>query len=147
MIKLVKILFVCRGNIARSQIAEALYNKLSQSHDADSAGTHVEKDGETLGQRKKRIGGSYLVDMMADHHLDVSSKQQTQLTKAMLSDYDLVINMAGKHYTPTWLAREPNYVYWKVQDPAGRSYEITERIMRQIEAKVRELIIHDKDIS
>jgi protein-tyrosine-phosphatase len=121
-------------------MAEAIYNKLTNTQDADSAGTHAEKPGETLGDRKKRIGGSYLVDLMTDKGYDVGRKVQTQLTKGMLEEYNLVINMAGKRYTPSWLSSAPNYAYWKIQDPTGRSYEITERIMIQIEAKIKEMI-------
>jgi protein-tyrosine-phosphatase len=36
-----KILFVCHANAGRSQVAKALFNKLSQ-HKAESAGTKVE---------------------------------------------------------------------------------------------------------
>ena len=41
-------------------MAQAIYNKLTKSHDADSAGTHVEFQGESLGDRKIRIGKSYV---------------------------------------------------------------------------------------
>lgn len=121
-------------------MAEAIYNKLTASTDANSAGTHVEKPGETLGDRKRRIGGSFLVDLMTDEGYGVNQKVQTQLTKEMLKDYDVVISMAGKRYTPVWLSSALNYVYWKVQDPKGRSYEITKRIMRQIEQRICQLI-------
>jgi protein-tyrosine-phosphatase len=33
-----KILFICYGNVARSQMAEAFYNKFTNSNDAKSAG-------------------------------------------------------------------------------------------------------------
>lgn len=120
-------------------MAEAIYNKLTNSQDASSAGTYAERPGETLGDRKKRIGGSYLLDLMINKGFDITDKEQTQLTKDMLASYDLVISMAGKRYTPKWLSLAPNYVYWKIQDPAGRSYEITERVMKQIEAKIEEM--------
>lgn len=47
-----KILFVCRGNVARSQMTEKIYNTLTRSHDAQSAGTQAEFEGETLADRK-----------------------------------------------------------------------------------------------
>lgn len=137
-----KVLFVCRGNVARSQMGAALYNKLTNSHDADSAGTQVGTvyENERLTDRKARIGSSFAVDVMQKHGLHPERMFQTQLTKEMLPKYDLIISMAGKRYTPAWLAKAPNYRFWKVNDPKGRGYEITEKTLQKIEAKVRELI-------
>ncbi len=135
-----KILFVCRGNVARSQMAEMIYNNLTTSNKANSAGTHVEKPGETLGQRKKRIGKSFVVDVMNDNHMSIENKKQTQLTKDMLKNYDLIIGMSAKRYTPKWLAESPNYVYWKIRDPKARGYSTTANTKLVIERKVKELI-------
>ena len=135
-----KVLFVCRGNVARSQMAEAIYNKITHSQDADSAGTHVENPGETLGERKARIGRSPVFDVMTDNGLRPDNKRQTQLTKSMVSHYDVVICMAGKKYTPKWLSNAPNYVYWKVNDPKARGYAYTDGARRRLEAKILELI-------
>ena len=38
-----KILFVCEGNMMRSQMAEAFYNELTGTRDAISAGTAAEE--------------------------------------------------------------------------------------------------------
>ncbi|MBI2045321.1 hypothetical protein HYT23_04655 [Candidatus Pacearchaeota archaeon] len=46
-----KILFVCKGNVGRSQIAEALFSKYSQ-HQVMSAGTKV---FESENQKLKEI--------------------------------------------------------------------------------------------
>ncbi len=136
-----KILFVCRGNVARSQLAEAIYNRLTNSNDAASAGTHVENHGETLVDRKRRVGTSNAVDVMRDSGLLSPNQQQTQLIKSMLDDYDVVVNMAGKRYTPKWLIESPKYRYWKITDPKARGYEVTDKTRKQIEAKIRETLL------
>jgi protein-tyrosine-phosphatase len=135
-----KILFICKGNNCRSQIAEAVYNRLTDSTNADSAGTRVEGAGDTLAEFGKRPGvTSFTLDVMRDAGFNIEDKKQTQLTKDMLKEYDLVVSMAAKQFTPTWLSSAP-YVYWKITDPKGRSYAITKHAKDAIEQKVRELI-------
>lgn len=107
-----KILFVCRGNVGRSQMATAFYNSFTRSDLADSAGTHVEKPGQISRERKlERSGKSFVVDVMNEVGIDLGANICTQLTPEMLANYDKVISMAGKRYSPTWLANAPNYTY------------------------------------
>ena len=55
-----KILFVCRGNVGRSQMAAAIYKKMFPEHDVTSAGTKVtDKDGNSRhGQFLNTVQGS-----------------------------------------------------------------------------------------
>ncbi|HTE58049.1 MAG TPA: low molecular weight phosphatase family protein [Verrucomicrobiae bacterium] len=136
-----KILFVCRGNNCRSQMAETLYNHMTNSTNASSAGTRVEGAGDTLAEFGKRPGiKSFTVDVMRDAGFNIQDKVQTQLTKDMLTKYDVVVSMAAKQFTPTWLSSAPNYIYWKIPDPKGRSYEITKHAKDAVEQKIHELI-------
>jgi protein-tyrosine-phosphatase len=136
-----KILFVCKGNNCRSQMAEAIYNRLTNSTDANSAGTRVEGVGDTLAEFNRRPGTkSFTVDVMHDAGFDIQDKKQKQLTKDMLGNYDIVVSMAAKQFTPAWLLSAPNYVYWKIPDPKGRSYAITKHAMNVVKQKVRALI-------
>ncbi len=122
-------------------MAEAIYNRLTRSKSAHSAGTHVEGAGKTLDEFNKWPGiTSFTVKVMRDAGYELGGMKQKQLTKDMVKDYDLVINMAAKKLTPAWLSSAPNYVYWKISDPKGRSYAITKHAKDMVEQKVRELI-------
>jgi arsenate reductase len=138
-----KILFVCRGNVGRSQMAAAFYNKFSGSNDADSAGTHVEAPGQTLLERKNKLKGqSFVIDAMNGAGIDVSQAVRTQLDKDMLEKYDVVIYMSAKRYTPKWLSEASNAIYWKVTDPNGRNLKVTVTARDIIKQKVTELLKH-----
>lgn len=126
-------------------MAEAIYNRLTKSTDAQSAGTHVDGDGQTLEQFNNRPEvSSYTLDVMRDAGYYLKDKRQNQLTQDMIEKYDLIVSMAGKRYTPRWLAAAPNYTYWKITDPKGRSYAITKHAKDEVEQKVRELLLDDE---
>ena len=136
-----KILFVCRANVVRSQMAEAWYNLLTETRDAESAGTHVDEPGQTLAERKiEHPGASFTVDVMNDAGVDVSSAYRTSVTPELIKNYDLVVNMAAEKYTPKWLSSAPNYVFWEISDPMGHSYERTANVRDEIKQRVEELI-------
>jgi arsenate reductase len=134
-----KVLFICWRNVSRSQMAAAYYNHLTGSHDADSAGTSVEVNGETLAERRNRVGGTVAIDLAAREGWDISHNQETQLTKDILDRYDLIISMADKSITPAWLSGHKNYRYWNVPDPGASNLEILAEAFEVIKQKVREL--------
>lgn len=135
-----KVLFVCNANVHRSQMAAALYNRLTKTHQADSAGIIVDTPGETLGQRKQRLGGSHIVDLMKAAGIDVSHNKRTLLTPDMLQNYDKIISMADESLAPSWLVANPKYEYWDVPDPIGKDMAAAKRTRETIEAKLRDLM-------
>lgn len=136
-----KVLFVCRGNVGRSQMAKAFYNHFTKTNDAESAGTNVQHEGQTLLERRKeRPGASFVVNVMKEVDIDISQSVTTQLARSDLSKYDLIVNMSGKKYTPKWLAEAPNYLYWKIRDPMGRNHNVTVRARDIIRKNVEDLI-------
>lgn len=135
-----KVLFVCWANVGRSQMAEAFYNHLTNSQNADSAGTEVEDPGETLGERKKRRGGTFVIEAMAEEGIDITSHKKTQLTEEMLSKYDTIVCMAQPEYTPVWLSDSPKFIRWDVEDPGGKGLEETIIARDAVKAKVIDFI-------
>lgn len=77
---------------------------------------------------------------MNNNGLNISNKKQKQLTQDMLINYDLVINMSAKRFTPKWLSKWPSYTYWKILDPGARGYKTTDRTRKLIEQKIQELL-------
>ncbi len=136
-----RILFLCKANVGRSQIAAGLYNKLTNSTDADSAGTYVDFPGETLLERRNRRGGTYTIDVMAEEGVNVSNNVRTQLTPEMLKSYGKIISMAEPDFTPAWLSENANYTYWEVADPQGKDFEATFEAKEKIKARITEFLL------
>ena len=152
-----KILFVCNANVVRSQMAQAFYNHFTKTQNADSAGVNAEKystdeiptvadfDAHLVA---KNLDPLAVIDLMREKGIEVGVSQRTQLTKGMLRDYDLVINIANRSQTPDWLKGD-NVVWWKIEDPHAESRELAKLACDEIEKRVKKLIsgeVVDDDI-
>ena len=152
-----KVLFVCNANVVRSQMAQAFYNHFTKTQNADSAGVNAEKyptakiptvadfDAHLVA---KNLDPLAVIDLMREKGIEVGASQRTQLTKDMLCDYDLVVNIANRSQTPDWLKGD-NVVWWKIEDPHAESRELAELACDEIEKRVKKLIsgeVVDDDI-
>ncbi|MGE5299165.1 MAG: class I tRNA ligase family protein, partial [Acidobacteriota bacterium] len=146
-----KVLFVCYGNVSRSQIARALYKKLS-GFEADGAGTGVQDDypdAGTYGKYVKAIQndtdpnfqGATGVMLKEDYGIDITDYSRHQLTPEHLSRYDLIVNIAERSQTPEWL-RGDNVTWWDVKDPRATAKTRADAISiaKRIEQRVQRLV-------
>ena len=131
-----KILFVCRANVGRSQMAEVIFNKLSKKHKAISSGVNPEKwEGKTLRETKYVLPSLKEIDINADEN--VSKK----IKKEMVDDSDKIIVIGvDKETWPDYLKNSNKVEYWNVEDPAHGDMEKNRMVRNQIEEKVKELI-------
>jgi protein-tyrosine-phosphatase len=123
-------------------MAKAFYNRITNSHDAEAAGTNVKEPDQTL-QERKDTGSShnfFVLDVMQEKGIDLSQAKRLQLTEAMLAHYDLVVSMARKDESPSWLLTSPRYIYWDIKDPRGQNLVVTAKVRDQIEIKVNALL-------
>ena len=91
---MVKVLFVCLGNICRSPLAEGIFNKivsekgLDQYFLADSAGTSSYHSGSDLDPRS--------IEVARSHSISLSHKGQ-QLVLQHILEFDYIIAMDAKN--------------------------------------------------
>ena len=133
-----KILFVCKSNFARSQMAEALYNKLTGSQDAESAGLSVEKkwEGKPVSQFK-----NYVVDSMKEIGIDLSENKPKQITRKMFEQADKVIVMdENRELWPGYFFNSDKVLFWDIPDTRGKGLDFHNKVRDKIKEKVLGLI-------
>jgi protein-tyrosine-phosphatase len=131
-----KVLFLCTGNSARSQIAEALLEHRSgHAIQARSAGSHP----KPLHPNAVRV--------MAERGIDIADRTTKHLDRFARNRFDRVITLCDKvkEVCPEFPGPAPT-AHWSMADPAGEgdsddaSYPAFVRTADEIEARVNLLI-------
>lgn len=125
------VLFICQGNIGRSQMAEGFFNELAQGRFvATSAGTIdvAEKYG---GHPTKEI-----VDTMKEKGIDVSPQKIKQVTEDMVKNAKRIVVLCSKDQCPEFVRESTKSVFMYVEDPFGMGVQGT----REVRDKVRVVV-------
>jgi protein-tyrosine-phosphatase len=131
-----RLLFLCKANVTRSQMAEAFFNRYSKRHTSESAGLVLDID-----YIDKRV-----IRAMKEIDFDLSDKKPKKVTKEMIDNADQVIIVSQdlKQYY-TW-KKKP--IIWNIYDiirnengevPYQQFLDIRERVKTKIEELVKKL--------
>ena len=136
-----KVLFVCNANMGRSQVAEALFNQLSDEP-ATSAGTRADAIVERTKPSSRRLkdGGSSAISYMSEQGADISEKTRDQLTSEMVQEADKVIVIADEDTWPDYLWNSDKVVVWTIQDTRGMGPDSARPLYDEIKRRVQELV-------
>jgi len=136
-----KVLFICNANVGRSQVAEALFNKLSV-HESVSAGTRADEivSRRNPASRSLKDAGSRTISYMREEGLDVSEKLRDQLTSKMVQEADRVIVMADGDSWPDYLRDSDKVTSWNIPDAVGLSDDAILSINNEVKRRVEELV-------
>lgn len=137
-----KVLFVCRRNNGRSQIAKGIYNLLTKSKDADAAGVEINIDGQLLKERALEPGSEagIVIGVMGELGVDVSDSPRTQLTHEMLDRYDRVVVIMDQEHAPDYLRNNHAVEFWRIEDPKGNDINGVRETRDLIRAKIEQML-------
>jgi len=116
----VNVLFVCRQNAGRSQIAQALYER--RGGNARSAGT---------------TPAEHVHPEVAQLMPELADQIPKRLERSDAEWADLVVTMGCGDACPVIPGKQ--YVDWELDDPAGQDLETVRAIRNEIEQRVAEL--------
>lgn len=125
------VLFVCLHNAGRSQMSQALFERVADGrHSAASAGT-------TPGDRVH----PEVMEAMAELGVDVSGRTPRKLDRDAAEQADVVVTMGCGDECPYIPGKR--YLDWELPDPKGRPLAevraVRDRIAARVETLVREL--------
>jgi arsenate reductase (thioredoxin) len=124
-----QVMFVCKKNSARSQMAEGFARTLGAGKVA------VTSSGlEASSVRPEAIA------TMAEVGIDIGNQTSNALSEFQPEDFDVVISLCGcgVNLPPEWLTREV-FEDWQLDDPAEQP-EIFPRVREEVRDRVTTLI-------
>ncbi len=129
-----KVLFICAGNVARSQMAEAFYNKFTNSSNAISAGIldfTPAKYGHPIAE---------VVKIMSEEGIDISQKKVKTVTVDMVTNVDQIYVLCPEEKIPEFITKNNNVKYWNIEDPFDSSFENFRVVRNKIKEKIEKLL-------
>jgi len=124
-----RVMFVCRKNSARSQMAEGFARTLGNDQIA------VASSGLEASQVRPEA-----IAAMKEVGIDISNQTSNALSEFNPEDFDVVISLCGcgVNLPPEWVTRE-ELEDWQLDDPAEQP-EIFPRVRDEIKERVEALI-------
>jgi arsenate reductase (thioredoxin) len=122
-----RVLFLCTGNSARSQMAEGLLrHKAGDTFEAFSAGTHPK------GMHPRSI------EVMKEIGIDISKQTSKDVTSYANKKFDYVITVCdrAKQECPVFPGAEP--IHWGFDDPADASQDKQPAIFRRVRDEIQQ---------
>ena len=136
------VLFVCKANVGRSQVAQALFEGLSR-HGATSAGSEADRiladDPEAVRQLKEGRA-RYSIPYMREHGVDIGERERTQLTPELVDEADKVIVILPKEDWPGYLVESDKVMLWDLPDPVDTTHDGAWRIFDEIGVRISALV-------
>jgi glutathione/glutaredoxin type arsenate reductase len=125
-----RVMFVCKKNSRRSQMAEGFARTLGEGKIAvSSSGLEASQVDPTT------------VEVMSEIGIDISNQTSKPLSDFNPEEYDAVISLCGcgVNLPESWVLREV-FEDWQLDDPEGESIETFQRVRDEVKERVAKLV-------
>ncbi|AFZ17541.1 arsenate reductase, glutathione/glutaredoxin type [Allocoleopsis franciscana] len=125
-----RVMFVCKKNSRRSQMAEGFARTLGGGKIAvSSSGLEASQVDPTT------------VEVMSEIGIDISEQTSKPLSDFNPEEYDAVISLCGcgVNLPESWVVREV-FEDWQLDDPEGESIETFQRVRDEVKERVAKLV-------
>ncbi len=129
-----KFLFVCYGNVGRSQMAEAFYNNFTNSSNSWSAG--IQEDTPV----KYKNPAPIIVETMLELGIDISQATVKTINQKIIDGSERIIVMCEEKQCPDYLLKSKKIIFWNVADPFEATLDETRKVRDAIKDKIFSLI-------
>jgi len=129
-----KTLFVCSGNVGRSQMAEGFYNYFTDSQEAYSAGTDP-----TTPKKYPKLPDA-ICQIMLEEGIDVRHQKVKTINEHFVENAEQIFVMCEKEHCPDFLINSSKTKFWQIADPYKMGLDEMKQIRDQIKAKVRSIV-------
>ena len=136
-----KVVFICKGNMFRSQVARAFYNQLVKDGSrAYSYGTWVEKENGQGRKLSSYPSLAILFNELKKYNLNIENENRSQVKEEYLKDAYKIVVMAEREFIPDWLNKY-KYEYWEnIPNPESHTAEFMDGAVKLIRKKVLKML-------
>ena len=129
-----RFLFVCYGNVGRSQMAEAFYNHFTNSSYSWSAG--IQEDTPARYNNPAPM----VVEAMLELGIDISQAKVKTINQQIIDESERIVVMCGKKQCPDFLLESKKIIFWNITDPFEATFEEIRKVRDTIKDKIFSLI-------
>ncbi|GAB4187685.1 MAG: arsenate reductase, glutathione/glutaredoxin type [Coleofasciculaceae cyanobacterium] len=125
-----RVMFVCKKNSRRSQMAEGFARSVGEGKIAVSSS----------GLEASQVDPA-TVEVMSEVGIDISNQTSKPLSDFNPEDYDAVISLCGcgVNLPEAWVLRDV-FEDWQLDDPEGESIETYRRVREEVKERVVKLV-------
>ncbi len=125
-----RVMFVCKKNSRRSQMAEGFAKALGKDKVIVSSSGLAASQVDPIA-----------VQVMSEVGIDVSQQISQPLSDFQPQDYDVVISLCGCGVSlpQEWLLRE-TFADWQLDDPEGQTIDVFRRVRDEVKDRVIALL-------